>query len=179
MMTTFYTVDRAAALGCPNPLAAGMIIYPTEGFSHLGPQTSANLSALLPGDYSRHGKRYLIEDLPMTSHAGHPMEIILELLRQRDYPTKPSRLKSAFGCLDVASAKAFRNLNPAYAKSPIFEIEPAHQSAHIADMNLLNISCPAHEYLNKCHLYWQGQPGPSPFWEAVILLPANIGEQVA
>lgn len=178
-MTIYYTVDRASHHGMPNPLSTGVVITASEGFTHLPQNIAANLSALLPGDYSRHGKQYLIDNLHMTNHAGHPMEIILELIRQRDYPTKPSRLKSAFGCLTLSDADSFRRLDQRFASAPIYEILPTQHQAHVADMNLLNIACPAHEYLNKCHLYWQGSPGQNPFWEAVIPLPATIGNQVA
>ncbi|HGB4912708.1 TPA: hypothetical protein ACJGVM_000465 [Salmonella enterica subsp. enterica serovar Welikade] len=121
----------------------------------------------------------MIDNIAMTNHAGHPMEIILELIRQRDYPTKPSRLQSAFGCLSLSDADSFRNLNNRFSRAPIFEISPLNQQAHVADMHLLSIACPAHEYLNKCHLYWRGLPGQNPFWEAVIPLPATVGNQVA
>lgn len=178
-MTIYYTVDRAGHHGLPNPLCIGSVITASESFTHLPHHLAANLSALLPGDYSRHGKQYLIDSLPMTNHAGHPMEIILELIRQRDYPEKPSRLKSAFGCLTLSDADSFRRIDQRFTSAPIFEISPTQQQAHVADMHLLNISCPAHEYLNKCHLYWQGLPGQNPFLEAVIPLPATIGNRVA
>lgn len=178
-MTIYYTVDRAGHHGMPNPLSTGLVITASESFNHLPPNIAANLSALLPGDYSRHGKQYLIDNFPMTNHAGHPMEIILELIRQRDYPTKPSRLLSAFGCLSISDADSFRKLNDMFASAPIFEISPSNRQAHVADMHLLSIACPAHEYLNRCHLYWQGLPGQTPFWEAVIPLPATVGKQVA
>ncbi|EEJ0750868.1 hypothetical protein GQ182_003229 [Salmonella enterica] len=178
-MTIYYTVDRAGHHGMPNPLSAGLVITASESFNHLPPNIATHLSALLPGDYSRHGKQYLIDNIAMTNHAGHPMEIILELIRQRDYPTKPSRLQSAFGCLSLSDADSFRKLNNRFSSAPIFEISPLNQQAHVADMHLLSIACPAHEYLNKCHLYWRELPGQNPFWEAVIPLPATVGNQVA
>lgn len=115
-MTIYYTVDRAGHHGMPNPLSAGLVITASESFNHLPPNIATHLSALLPGDYSRHGKQYLIDNIAMTNHAGHPMEIILELIRQRDYPTKPSRLQSAFGCLSLIRCRFFQK-----AKQQIFQ----------------------------------------------------------
>lgn len=178
-MRVFYTVDRAEAHRNSGLLYSGLTIMASSGYSHLNDASRSALSSLLQGEYSRHGGHYLVDAINMTSHSGHPMEIILELIRQKDFPDKPSRLESMFACLSQQDADSFRKLDPFYAKCPVYEAIPDGSLFHVADMNLLNIDCPAHEFLQRCNLYWSGLSSDTPFWEVVIPLPAVIGDQVS
>lgn len=177
-MKQFFTVDRRATLRIATPLSTGLTIQCEENHDNIDNSLHETLSRFLDGKYSKHGFHYLIDNKSMLSDPGLAMELILELIRQKDFPDKPSRLKSMFAWTSITDADKFRKREERFKNSPIFEVIPLGTDYHLADMNLLNINCTNSEFLQRCELYWSGKGGQTPFWEAVIPLPAKIGSTV-
>lgn len=177
-MKQFFTVDRLSTLRIGTSLSTGMTIQCEEDHKNIESSLHETLSRFLDGKYSRHGFNYLIEKKSMLSDPGLAMELILELIRQKDFPEKPSRLKSLFAWTSIVDADRFRRRENRFKDSPIFEVIPRGTEYHLADMNLLNISCANSEFLQRCEWYWSGKGGPTPSWEAIISLPAKIGNAV-
>lgn len=134
---------------------------------------------------STHGEQYLLQN---TSHATNPsvlLELLLESVRMAKFPTKPSRLQSIFGCRTVEEVRSFQNGVGGNAGGRIFEIN-SEADVHIGDMSLYTLNCTSLVLMARLDMYWQGEtlssdlaPNHVPFWEVVIPLPAEVGNQVA
>lgn len=108
-------------------------------------------SIIHPGNYGR-----IVHQLGET-HERWSSEQVLEAVRAADYPDKPSRLCSAFGCEDIEVARVFRMRNCPTAL--IYEVEPVDPDAprHITDFNYIQTYDQfddLRDMNNVAHIYW-------------------------
>jgi hypothetical protein len=161
-------------------------------FYHLDRQSSLQAGQKLtlhPNGYSFFGNQYPNVLAGQNLQLSDLREHELEVLRKAHFPNIGSRLTSIFAALSVADAIAFGSkVNPAAkAGDPIFEIHAQVYSVH--DMNWADWGGSATTVQQRVadHLgYWSSQPlvpppwqRPGPIMEAVIQLPATVGNIVA
>jgi hypothetical protein len=125
VMPTFYTVDRLGTL------RAGLTVDSSQDYANcqfhttLGGPTrtdlEVHLAGLFPDGLSNHGKFYLLNHslINPTRTPGVPsgsmvpvspmIELIVELVRGNDFPSRPSRYASMFALETADEALAFRS----------------------------------------------------------------------
>lgn len=97
-------------------------------------------------------------------------EWMFELVRRSEFPDRPSRFQSFFGCETEEEAAAFRSdFGP---DAQIVEIE--YDDGHRADMDLLSTESFAHG-LHQASTYWRGESGSDdPIWELLMQPPVDV-----
>lgn len=130
---------------------------------------------------AEHGLRYLFPRRDLTG--TDLMELIVELVRQLQFPTKPSRYQSMFACEKIEDANYFRENHREHdGPQPIYEILVGdNTNVHRGDMRLLDLNASADNAaitFTKAIWYWSGTPSLEPLWEYVVPLPAHIGKVV-
>lgn len=118
---------------------------------HVCPTWLDQGSIIRPGNYGR-----IVRQLGQA-HPRWGTEQILEAVRSTDYPNKPSRLSSAFGCEDAEVARVFRARNCLTAL--IYEVELVDPDApiHITDFNYIQTYDQFEDLRdmnNVAHIYW-------------------------
>lgn len=130
---------------------------------------------------SEHGLRYLF---PRRELNGDDlMELIVELVRQMQFPEKPSRYQSIFACKSVEDADSFRKkYREQEGPQPIYEILINEDTnVHHGDMRLLDLNASSDNaamVFTKAIWYWSGISSMNPFWEYIVPLPIQVGSMV-
>ncbi|EDW2324458.1 DUF2441 domain-containing protein [Salmonella enterica subsp. enterica] len=130
---------------------------------------------------SEHGLRYLF---PRRELNGDDlMELIVELVRQMQFPEKPSRYQSIFACEKIEDANYFRENHREHdGPQPIYEILVGdNTNIHRGDMRLLDLNASSDNaamVFTKAIWYWSGISSMNPFWEYIVPLPVQIGSMV-
>lgn len=170
-MPTFYTLDRRGLL----QEGTSFNLISLEGPPLLNDE-------LFTRGASQHGVAYSLNspfEMP-NNPFGPSIELALELIRKEQFPDKPSRLQSMFGCENLDDVKHFRDSSRSALSTPIFEVTA--ENYHRGDMNILNYQCNMNEFHRRLVGYWSGNTlsieGYKPFWEVVIPLPAAIGSRI-
>ncbi|MGA6100792.1 DUF2441 domain-containing protein [Psychrobacter pocilloporae] len=134
---------------------------------------------------SEHGIQYLIKygivlfqegtrsPLPIT-YTQPMIEAIFELIRQSEFPKLPSRMQSMFAWCNLSDAREF-NFSLGN-KHSIFEVES--ENAFIADQRLLYLGGSVIGAYEMARKYWSGHRSNNYKLEAVIPLPAVIGNKI-
>lgn len=130
---------------------------------------------------AEHGLRYLFPRRNLTG--TDLMELIVELVRQLQFPIKPSRYQSIFACEKVEEANYFREHYREHdGPQPIYEIlTDDNTNLHRGDMRLLDLEASADNaaiVFTKAIWYWSGLSSQEPCWEYIIPLPAQVGNVV-
>ena len=84
-----------------------------------------------PGNYGQIISEY------GEQHPSWERETFLENARKLNYPTKPSRLNSCFGCEDLEVLRQYRNLNAKTDHIYFVEVCDKTAKSHKADYNCL------------------------------------------
>jgi hypothetical protein len=189
ILPKFYTVDRAGSMN-ENSIFELNTNYPEKRMCTVDglyneKDVIARIEQLYPTGLSRHGVQYLITRgivifkegtrSPLHITYTQPMiEAIFELVRRSEFPTLPSRIQSMFGWLTLEDARKF-NESEGNDKS-IFEVES--NNAFIADQNLLFLGSSVIGAYELARKYWSCDRSKNCKLEAVIPLPAVIGNKV-
>lgn len=122
---------------------------------------------------SKHGEYYLVASERGQAPHNVLLELLFEQVRQRFYPSRPSRFQSFFAAPDESSLAAL-NLQTSHSFMRVYEVEEVIQgSSFTANMNLLHVRYPGAYALANAHTYWRGEKGDYPAaWE--ILIPHAI-----
>ncbi|CAL8480969.1 hypothetical protein [Caballeronia sp. S22] len=189
-MATFYTIDR---LGTLRP---GLTVELSREFencqfhtTHDGPsraELESHLRELFPEGLTSHGKFYLLNHQLANPTwtpgvAGGPLvpvspmiELIYELVRRSDFPSRPSRYASMFALETIEEAVKFRQR--AQWQGRILEVEPT--SMFRADMNQLKIGASGIAGLLHAKRYWEGTASQAPIWEYLLQGPIRVLREV-
>ena len=181
-MAIFYTVDRSNNLASEmrvnlNTDYESMTIYQVENIC-TAVETRSRLTQLYPAGISRHGMKYLTECTVLFDNVtrtplnvapfSHMIESVFELVRQNEFPERPSRMQSIYAWVHLSDARDFHA-----GIHPIYQIES--DNAFIADQTYLSLgACVVGSY-EMARKYWQGEQSDSPKLEAIIPLPVVVG----
>ncbi|MCE4064369.1 DUF2441 domain-containing protein [Chryseobacterium gleum] len=142
----------------------------------------AVIDNLYPHGISSHGTQYLYDridhvyDQYGNSYVSnyHAIEIIFELIRLLNFPSKPSRFTSAFAWDTLDDAISFK-MKICDGFGDIYKV--SCENHFKADMNLLLLgSIPgAMIFADK---YWKGESSKEPLWECLLYGQVNILEKV-
>ncbi|MFT0773435.1 DUF2441 domain-containing protein [Psychrobacter aquimaris] len=102
------------------------------------------------------------------------IEAVFELVRRNEFPQLPSRLQSMFAWCNLDDAREFNS--SLGDKHSIFEVEI--KNAFIADQKLLYLGGSVIGTYEMARKYWSGDRSDNCKLEAVIPLPAVIGNKV-
>ncbi|EGE0300903.1 DUF2441 domain-containing protein [Escherichia albertii] len=177
MGIVLYSADRRGRYNANTLMNFSSIVPPvTDSYIVDGP-----IGAKFDFKIAEHGLRYLFPRRDLTS--TDLMELIVELVRQLQFPTKPSRYQSIFACEKIEDANYFReNYREHDGPQPIYEILAGdNTNIHRGDMRLLDIDSltdNAAIIFTKAIWYWSGIASNEPFWEYVVPLPVQIGKMV-
>ncbi|ACL58715.1 conserved hypothetical protein [Methylobacterium nodulans ORS 2060] len=114
-----------------------------------------------PGHYGR------MIGISRHSHYHFSREQVLERIRTRRHPQKPSRLRCVFTCPTEADIRQYVEeqmaRHPSRVREPLYEVETTERNPlmHHGDWNLAEMVMrggPGAEI--TADLYWQGIPGP-------------------
>ncbi|UQV22745.1 DUF2441 domain-containing protein [Vibrio sp. J383] len=143
-------------------------------------ETRNRLAQLYPEGLSRHGVKYLTDCTVLFDHVGAPMDVapfshmiesVFELVRQKEFPNRPSRMQSIYAWVNIEDAVEFSG-----GQVPTYEVEPDH--AFIADQTYLTLgACVAGSY-ELARKYWEGEQSNNPKLEALIPLPVVVGKAI-
>ncbi|MBP3945202.1 DUF2441 domain-containing protein [Psychrobacter sp. K31L] len=188
-MPKFYTVDRAGSMNV-NSIFELSTNYPEKQMWTVDglydeKDVIARIEQFYPKGLSTHGIQYLITGgivifeegtrSPLHITYTEPMiEAIFELVRKNEFPTLPSRMQSMFAWLTLEDARRF-NESVGNDKS-IFEVNS--NNAFIADQNLLFLGASVIGAYELARKYWSGDRSNNCKLEAVIPLPAVIGNKI-
>jgi len=164
-MNTYNTVDRAGTLR--EGLVINLVKYNDIEPVHL----QEHVNSMFPEGVSRHGEHFFLRYDSLTSQTSPSIEIFFEYVRRAFYSDKPSRFQSFFAFLSVDDAIRFRE-DFGSDKNSIWEVQA--RKSFQADMNLLKCGDTILMYSYLANKYWQGEPGPDPFWEVLLLPPVQI-----
>lgn len=122
---------------------------------------------------SRHGEYYLAAPERGQAPQNILLELLFEQVRQRHYPSRPSRFQSFFATPDESSLTTL-NLQTPHPFMRVYEVEEVIPgSSFTANMSLLHVRYPGAYALANAHTYWRGEKGDYPAaWE--ILIPRTI-----
>ncbi|EAA7255178.1 DUF2441 domain-containing protein [Salmonella enterica subsp. enterica serovar Newport] len=175
MSIVLYSADRRGRYNT-NALMEFSSIVPSVTDSYV---VDSLIGAEFDFKIAEHGLRYLFprRDLNGTDL----MELIVELVRRLQFPTKPSRYQSIFACDKIEDANYFRENHREHdGPQPIYEILVGdNTNIHRGDMRLLDLNPSTDNaaiVFTKAIWYWSGIASREPFWEYVIPLPAQIGK---
>lgn len=189
-MPIFYTVDRVGTL------QAGVTVDLDQDYAqnrfHTAPngptrqELETHLSGLYPDGLSKHGKFYLLDHVQANETWAAPphvtrmvpispmIELIYELVRRNDFPTRPSRYASMFALETADDAIHFRSARGWQGR--LFKVESA--SAFRADMNQLQIGASSIVALLQAKKYWEGAASAAPQWEFLLQGPIRVLQEV-
>lgn len=188
-MHKFYTVDRSGNLrpGMPILLRTDYSqenIWTVKGVYN-EKDVISRINELYPNGLSEHGVLYLIrqglvifdngsrQPLPIT-HTTPMIEAIFELVRRSEFPHLPSRMQSMFAWCDLQDALTFRDSCAVPHK--IYRVKSEH--TFVADQNLLYLGGSVIGSYELARKYWSGETSRNAKLEAVIPLPAIVGEAI-
>ena len=188
-MSKFYTVDRS------NNIDQNMVFSLQKNYSdhkiwtvqdiYDEEDAIARIEQLYPEGLSFHGIQYLIKEClvifknmtrePLPLAPTTPMiEAVFELVRRNEFPQLPSRLQSMFAWCNLDDAREFNS--SLGDKHSIFEVEI--KNTFIADQKLLYLGGSVIGTYEMARKYWSGDKSNNCKLEAVIPLPAVIGNKV-
>jgi hypothetical protein len=136
-------------------------------FFHFCPNRLAPKSVILPGNWGRIVRRYTYP-LPDGRNLGNPWVIARELeferIRKDQFPKRPSRMESAFCCLNLDHARAYQaQVDPAGIQV-LHEVELVDPSlaTHQAPLAMMDLPAGGSEFLSATAIravaYWTGDP---------------------
>lgn len=174
-MTTYYTLDRSAQCH------TGQIF--TYEMTTFNDWLRNDDGTLMEFAVSRHGNKYLNSSLHNSPESNSvAIEFIFELIRRQHFPDKITRFCCMFAAESLDEALSFKDRTHWNNPYKVFAIEHEGQ-VHRGDMNLLNISGNMLQVQRNAMAYWLGEtyemyPGYQPYWEILIPLPAQLGQEV-
>ena len=188
-MSEFFTVDRAGKLNLGDEINIDHDYDAKNFFPVKDIFTKDNLKTLVgelfPNGLAEHGKNYLLDqNIIIQDNLGNktiyvpnnPMiEIIFELVRRLEFPTKPSRFQSVFGWETYEQAENFKK-NLCQGRGAILKI--AGENYHKFDMNLLFLGGSTIGSLMFSRKYWRGEQGVNPNWEILLKPPVRVIEVI-
>lgn len=143
-----------------------------KSYFHFAPVLLAPGSVIEPGNFGR---------LIRLNGAAHPLyrrEMAYENLRQKHFPSRPSRLDCLFCFPTQQEAELCRAYIQGYAGSILYEVESAEAQPHIADMNnaIQHSELPTFDE-NLIAYYWRGwqrSPDPQATTLREVLLQSSV-----
>lgn len=189
VLTKFYTVDRTCSINESSTFELIKNYREDQMWTiedlYDKKDVIARIEQLYPTGISTHGVQYLITGgivifkegtrSPLSITYTQPMiEAIFELIRRNEFPALPSRMQSMFAWCNLEDAKDFNE--SCGNENFIFEVES--DKAFIADQNLLFLGASVIGAYELAHKYWSGGRSSNYKPEAVIPLPAVIGNKV-
>ncbi len=119
-----------------------------QKFYHCCPILLESGSIINPGNYGR-----ILTFIGETHQSWH-REVILENYRLKNFPEKPSRLKSAFVCETIEAATLFKNTS--CMSGIIYEVEIIDRNAptHRADFNCVDVIPTLRDMQEVANHYW-------------------------
>lgn len=176
----FFCADRRGYCGSTNSLELHKTdpfnrpVYSLPGF-HSQQDSIEFIGRLYPDGLSIHGWQYLIDrhDFVRTSSGeilwDHhtSVELLFEAIRQRQFPSLPSRFQSYFAWTNLDAAIAF-----CPPKSLIYEVEA--DNYHTADMRLLTLGVQGIMAMLYAEKYWKGEFTDNPQQEVLLKPPVAI-----
>jgi hypothetical protein len=186
MPQTFYKVFRKGTFGQSMlqlvPTTEADNIYNILGV-HEKAEALVHLHNYYPQGLSYHGRQYLldryhrVQDGYGNDYTIHVpvMELAFELMRLSQFPEKPSRFTSFFGCETVEDAITFRG-KYGDGQGEIWVV--ACEEYFRADMNYLYLGAGIPSTFVYTERYWRGEASTTPFWEILMQGPVAILEKV-
>jgi hypothetical protein len=136
-------------------------------FFHFAPMTLGAGSIIEPGNFGR-----VITTTQPAFQSGDTSivqgyvarELAFELVRERSFAAKPSRLRAAFGCPTQADAQAYANFTNLDKRQVLHEVETVNDAAplHIGALSYCDITTLVpfiDTTLHRAQLYWSGLEG--------------------
>ena len=143
-------------------------------------ETEALFKTSFPSGITKHGEIYLFSQIQNNQIGSMQfIEAVFELIRRAEFPEKPSRFQSIYGCETIEEAKAFRDKYPQYngkQSSTIWEVECA--KGYKVDMNWLNTGNTFLDSILLAKKYWGGVPSLTPMWEILMCPPVRCLRKV-
>lgn len=168
-MAVFFHVDRRLEIqpGTTLGLPISPATHPADADPHL-----QEIYTYLPG-LSRFGYAFVFGTDPENLECKR--EQILETIRAKFFPQRPSRLASFFGVDNLEDARHFKQVWPVPGMGParIWRVECM---AHFrGDMRLFEDILANHEAGFR---YWKQESTRFPFWEYLLTPPVQVLERV-
>lgn len=116
----------------------------------------------VPQAVTMHGARYLYGETDSV-----PIEFVWELVRQREFPERPTRLGSVFCFADATAAALFGKHGSPHGFGNVWEIEAADDTACF-DMRWLDRNNSFVTMISNAQHYWQRDASESPIWEYLV-----------
>lgn len=143
-------------------------------FFHLAPIPLSIGSQILPGNWGR------IKRMEKNGSDKLFREYVIERVRERSFPSKPSRMNCVFAFVDIQEAVRFRAANGAFEYSLIYRIaaDVDRSSIHYANYNFPAVGNSALEYFEElARTYWSEEPKECV--EVLIPAPVTILERMS
>jgi hypothetical protein len=136
-------------------------------FFHFAPMRLQPGSVIEPGNFGRiiSSMQIAIQGNEGSLVAGYvARELMFELIRERQFENKPSRLKAVFGCPTRQDADAYAALNNPGGRQLLHEVETVDDNApvHIGALSFCDITIGAvfmETTAHRAEQYWLGTPG--------------------
>jgi hypothetical protein len=104
-----------------------------------------------------YGERIRRHDTVSENYAKYIQEELFELVRQKDYPQRPSRFNCVFLFRDIATATYFYAQVGRY-QGYIYEVEVIDDDQFVAEMDLLHcVGANAQTIQKSAEYYWNGE----------------------
>ena len=180
-----YHLDRYSSLSAGQILNLEPFHY-EMGFQNMNFNTLAHNLSLIGFDSISHFGKIMTENVEMDTLpmlTNRYIEFIFEMVRTREFPDMPSRLKCLFSFPTLSCIKEWSEYL-IQSSSPVWEVSCDSESVITLDARFLRAGDHLHNpddsvTYDNARKYWNRETSPRPLLETLLPLPAKIVRQVS